>query len=139
VTIQAQILQLMNQLQEEFKMAIIFITHNLGVIAQVADDVVVMYLGEIMERGTAKEIVHQPQHPYTQSLLKAIPHLDHLGERLTAIGGDIPSPLERPEGCPFHTRCEQVIPGICDTQMPALTRISSTHTVHCFLFEERDV
>ena len=115
VTIQAQILQLMNQLQEEFKMAIIFITHNLGVIAQVADEVVVMYLGEIMERGTAKEIVHQPQHPYTQSLLKAIPHLDRLGERLTAIGGDIPSPLERPQGCPFHTRCEQVIPGICDT------------------------
>ncbi len=138
VTIQAQILQLMNQLQEEFKMAIIFITHNLGVIAQVADEVVVMYLGEIMERGTAKEIVHQPQHPYTQSLLKAIPHLDHLGERLTAIGGDIPSPLERPEGCPFHTRCEQVIPGICDTRRPALTRISSTHTVHCFLYEERD-
>ncbi len=138
VTIQAQILELMNQLQEEFKMAIIFITHNLGVIAQVADEVVVMYLGEIMERGTAKEIVRQPQHPYTQSLLKAIPHLDHLGERLTAIGGDIPSPLERPEGCPFHTRCEQVIPGICDTRMPALTRIGSTHTVYCFLFEERD-
>ena len=138
VTIQAQILQLMNQLQEEFKMAIIFITHNLGVIAQVADEVVVMYLGEIMERGTAKEIVHQPQHPYTQSLLKAIPHLDQLGGRLTAIGGDIPSPLERPTGCPFHTRCEKVIPGLCDTRNPGLTQISSTHVVHCFLYEERD-
>lgn len=135
VTIQAQILQLMNQLQEEFKMAIIFITHNLGVIAQVADEVVVMYLGEIMERGTAKEIVHQPQHPYTQSLLKAIPRLDHLGGRLKAIGGDIPSPLERPEGCPFHTRCQQVIAGVCDTQIPALTQISNTHSVQCFLYE----
>jgi peptide/nickel transport system ATP-binding protein len=128
----------MNQLQEEYKMAIIFITHNLGVIAQVADEVVVMYLGEIMERGTAKEIVHQPQHPYTQSLLKAIPHLDQLGGRLTAIGGDIPSPLERPTGCPFHTRCEKVIPGLCDTRNPGLTQISSTHAVHCFLYEERD-
>jgi peptide/nickel transport system ATP-binding protein len=135
VTIQAQILELMNQLQEEFKMAIIFITHNLGVIAQVADEVAVMYLGQIMERGTAKEVIHRPQHPYTRSLLQAIPRLDHLGERLTAISGDIPSPLELPGGCPFHTRCEQVIPGVCDTQKPALTQISSTHTVHCFLYE----
>ncbi len=135
VTIQAQILELMNQLQEELGMAIIFITHNLGVIAQVADEVAVMYLGHILEQGTAKEIVLQPQHPYTQSLLRAIPRLDHLGERLTAISGDIPSPLERPAGCPFHTRCERVIAGVCDTQRPALTRISSTHTVHCFLHE----
>lgn len=139
VTIQAQILELMNQLQEELGMAIIFITHNLGVIAQVADEVEVMYLGRILERGTAKEIIHQPQHPYTQALLRAIPHLDRLGERLTAISGDIPSPLERPTGCPFHTRCEQVIPGLCDTQDPGLTRISSTHSVYCFLHEERDV
>ncbi|MEE8120316.1 MAG: ABC transporter ATP-binding protein [Anaerolineales bacterium] len=139
VTIQAQILKLMNQLQEELGMAIIFITHNLGVIAQVADDVEVMYLGKILERGTAKEIIHQPQHPYTQALLRAIPHLDRLGERLTAISGDIPNPLERPAGCPFHTRCEQVILGLCDVQNPSLTRLSSTHTVHCFLHEERDV
>jgi peptide/nickel transport system ATP-binding protein len=139
VTIQAQILELMNQLQEELGMAIIFITHNLGVIAQVADEVEVMYLGKILERGTAKEIIHQPQHPYTQALLRAIPHLDRLGGRLTAIGGDIPNPLERPAGCPFHTRCEKVIPGLCDIQNPGRTQLSSTHTVHCFLQEERDV
>ena len=136
VTIQAQILELMNQLQEEFKMAIIFITHNLGVIAQVADEVAVMYLGQIMERGTAKEVIHRPQHPYTQSLLRAIPRLDRLGGRLVAISGDIPSPLELPGGCPFHTRCEQAIAGVCDTQRPAITRISSTHTLHCFLHEQ---
>ncbi len=135
VTIQAQILELMNQLQEELGMAIIFITHNLGVIAQVADEVAVMYLGHILERGTAQDVIHQPQHPYTQSLLRAIPRLDHLGGRLTAISGDIPSPLERPGGCPFHTRCERMIAGVCDTQRPALTQISSTHTVHCFLHE----
>lgn len=139
VTIQAQILKLMKQLQEEFGMAIIFITHNLGVIAQVADEIVVMYLGKIMEQGTTKEIIHQPQHPYTQALLKAIPQLEHLGERLTAISGDIPSPLARPAGCPFHTRCEKVMPGICDVEMPARTQINDTHTVFCFLYEDRDV
>jgi peptide/nickel transport system ATP-binding protein len=138
VTIQAQILELMNQLQEEFKMAIIFITHNLGVIAQVADEVAVMYLGQIMERGTATEVILRPQHPYTRSLLQAIPRLDHLGGRLTAISGDIPSPLEHPGGCPFHTRCEQAIAGVCDTQKPALTRISSTHTLHCFSHEQSE-
>lgn len=139
VTIQAQILKLMNRLQEELGMAIIFITHNMGVIAQVADEVAVMYLGKILERGTTKEIIHQPQHPYTRALLRAVPHLDHLGERLTAISGDIPSPLERPTGCPFHTRCEKVMPGICDVEMPSQTQISDTRTVFCFLHEGRDV
>lgn len=139
VTIQAQILKLMRDLQEEFGMAIIFITHNLGVIAQVADEVEVMYLGKILERGTTKEIIRQPQHPYTQALLRAIPHLDRLGERLTAISGDIPSPLSRPAGCPFHTRCEQVMPGLCDVDLPSPTHISDTHTVNCFLHEERNV
>jgi peptide/nickel transport system ATP-binding protein len=139
VTIQAQILELMKQLQEEFGMAIIFITHNLGVIAQVADEIAVMYLGKILEQGTANDIIQQPKHPYTQALLKAIPQLDQLGERLKAIGGDIPSPLARPAGCPFHTRCEQAIPGTCDVEMPGLTQISDTHTVFCFLHEDRDV
>ena len=139
VTIQAQILKLMRDLQEELGMAIIFITHNLGVIAQVADEVEVMYLGKILERGTTKEIIRQPKHPYTQALLRAIPHLDRLGEKLTAISGDIPSPLSRPTGCPFHTRCEQFMPGICDVDMPNPTQLSDTHIVHCFLHEERDV
>lgn len=139
VTIQAQILKLMRELQQDLGMAIIFITHNLGVIAQVADEVEVMYLGKILERGTAKEIIHQPQHPYTQALLRAIPQLDHIGERLTAISGDIPSPLSRPAGCPFHTRCEKVIPGICDIKMPNPTQLTDTHIVYCFLNEERDV
>ena len=139
VTIQAQILELMNELQKDMGMSIIFITHNLGVIAQVADEIEVMYLGKTLERGTTKEIINHPQHPYTQALLKAIPRLDHIGERLTAISGDIPSPLSRPIGCPFHTRCEEVIPGLCDVEMPSLTQISATHNVYCFLHEERDV
>ena len=139
VTIQAQILKLMRDLQQDLGMSIIFITHNLGVIAQVADEVEVMYLGKILERGTAKEIIHQPQHPYTQALLRAIPQLDHLGERLTAISGDIPSPLARPAGCPFHTLCEKIIPGTCDAEMPSPTQLSDTHIVYCFLHEDRDV
>jgi len=138
VTIQAQILELMNQIQEELGMAIIFITHNLGVIAQVADEIEVMYLGKILERGTTKDIIHDPQHPYTQALLKAIPRLDHIGERLTAISGDIPSPLSRPVGCPFYTRCAKVIPGVCDVKMPKPTKFSDTHTVYCFLHEEKN-
>ena len=138
VTIQAQILELMNQIQEELGMAIIFITHNLGVIAQVADEIEVMYLGKILERGTTKDIIHDPQHPYTQALLKAIPRLDHIGERLTAISGDIPSPLSRPVGCPFYTRCAKVIPGVCDVKMPKPTKLSDTHTVYCFLHEEKN-
>jgi len=138
VTIQAQILELMNQIQEELGMAIIFITHNLGVIAQVADEIEVMYLGKILERGTTKEIIRHSEHPYTQALLKAIPRLDHIGERLTAISGDIPSPLSRPKGCPFHTRCTKAMPGICNVKMPAATRLSDTHIVYCFLHEDQE-
>ncbi len=139
VTIQAQILELMNELQKDLGMSIIFITHNLGVIAQVADEIEVMYLGKILERGTTKEIINQPKHPYTKALIKAIPRLDHLGERLTAIQGDIPSPLSRPVGCPFYTRCDDVISGVCDVKMPEPTHLSDTHTVYCFLHEEKDV
>ena len=139
VTIQAQILELMKQLQEELHMAIIFISHDLGVIAQIANEVAVMYLGRVMEYGSATEVINNPQHPYTQRLLKAIPRLDQLGMRLRAVGGDIPSPLERPTGCPFHTRCPHAIPGKCDRRDPGLTRLSATHAVNCFLFEQPDV
>lgn len=135
VTIQAQILDLMKQIQAEFDMSIIFITHNLGVISQVADEIVVMYLGKIMERGSVREVIRRPQHPYTKSLLRAIPKLETLGQRLTAIGGNIPSPLERPPGCPFQTRCPEAIPGTCDVTMPASTILAPTHQVYCFAVE----
>ena len=138
VTIQAQILDLMRQLQDEFDMSIIFITHDLGVISQVADEVVVMYLGQVMERGKVREVIRNPQHPYTQSLLRAIPRLDTLGQRLTAIGGNLPSPLARPTGCPFHTRCPEAIVGTCDQSLPAPTRISESHEASCFLLAPID-
>jgi len=137
VTIQAQVLALMKELQDELGMAIIFITHNLGVIAQIADEIAVMYLGGIVERGPRREIFHDPKHPYTVNLLRAIPRIGKAqSQRLVAIEGQIPSPLERPPGCRFHTRCMQMIPGHCDVDVPELTHISGTHTVNCFLYED---
>ncbi|HID52198.1 MAG TPA: hypothetical protein EYP41_09190, partial [Anaerolineae bacterium] len=84
---------------------------------------------------TAKDVLGNPQHPYTVSLLGAIPKLGTLGGRLTPVGGDIPSPLQRPSGCPFHTRCKQKIEGVCDIDPPGITRVSNTHTVYCYLYE----
>jgi len=137
VTIQAQVLELMKELQEEIGMAIIFITHNLGVIAQIADEIAVMYLGGIVERGPRREIFHTPKHPYTVNLLRAIPHIGQsTGQRLEAIEGQIPSPLERPSGCRFHTRCKQMAPGRCDVDVPSVTQISDKHTVNCFLYQD---
>lgn len=135
VTIQAQILDLMRQLQDELHMTIVFISHDLGVIAQIADEVAVMYLGRVMEQGRAKDVVHNPQHPYTQNLLEAIPKLDNLRARLKPIGGDIPSPLERPSGCPFHTRCSKRLPGVCNVNIPEATPVSESHSVSCVLYE----
>lgn len=136
VTIQAQVLELMKDLQEEVGMAIIFITHNLGVIAQIAEEIAVMYLGEVVERGTPREIFHDPKHPYTINLLLTIPRIGKSkGQRLVAIGGQIPSPLERPSGCRFHTRCKKMISGRCDIHIPKVAQVGRHHTVSCFLYE----
>ncbi len=132
VTIQAQVLDLMKDIVSEFGMAILFITHDLGVIAQTADRVAVMYLGEIVETGNVRQIIQAPAHPYTKGLLNALPNLDDLGAPLTPVAGDIPSPLERPTGCVFHTRCPQVIAGRCDADMPGITDLGAGHSVSCF-------
>ena len=135
VTIQAQILELMKGLQADFEMTIIFITHDMGVIAQIADEVAVMYLGRVVEQGATREVIFNPQHPYTRGLLEAIPKLGHLHERLVPVGGDIPGPMNRPAGCAFHTRCPQFMPGVCDQSLPAKTVVNEHHTVNCFLYE----
>jgi len=136
VTIQAQVLELMKELQEEIGTAIIFITHNLGVIAQIADEIAVMYLGGIVERGPRREIFYNPKHPYTLNLLRAIPRIGKgNGSRLVAIEGRVPSPLDRPSGCRFHNRCREMIPGHCDVHVPKVTRVGDNHTVNCFLYE----
>ena len=105
VTIQAQVINLMKDIIKEYNMGVIFITHDLGVIAQVADDVAVMYLGSVVEQGPVNEILKNPMHPYTKGLINALPDINNLDAPLTPIPGNIPSPLDRPSGCVFRTRC----------------------------------
>ena len=136
VTIQAQVIDLMKDLVEEFGMAILFITHDLGVIAQTADRVAVMYLGELVETGSVRQVIREPAHPYTQGLLNALPKLENLDEPLTPVPGDIPSPLERPSGCVFHTRCSQFIEGTCDASIPGVTALADGHAAACFVVEQ---
>ncbi len=113
VTTQSQILDLMRDLQEEFGMAILFITHDLGVIAEMADDVAVMYLGKEVEIADVDTIFHQAAHPYTQALLRSIPRHDVVTERLESIVGNVPDPYNIPPGCAFHPRCNHYVPAQC--------------------------
>ena len=135
VTTQAQILNLLQDLQAEQGMAMIFITHDLGVIAEVADEVAVMYLGRIVEKAPVKELFNNPKHPYTQALLTSIPSIDaQPRERLPSISGSIPHPQNRPAGCPFHPRCPAFMPGVCDQKEPQLAGVGVNHTASCFLY-----
>jgi peptide/nickel transport system ATP-binding protein len=140
VTTQAQILTLLGDLQREFGMAIIFITHDLGVIAQMVDYVVVMYLGKVVEVADVDTIFYDPKHPYTQSLLRSIPRLGRksargVSSRLTAIRGTVPDPYNIPSGCPFHPRCRKAIAGLCDTKEPPFLDVGADHKVRCVLYE----
>ena len=139
VTIQAQILKLMMDLQKEFGMAIIFITHNLGVIAQIADEVAIMYLGKVAEKGPTREIFHHPKHPYTINLLRAIPTIDGTsGKPLYSIEGLVPNPFERPNGCSFNPRCEHRITGQCEMEVPGSRSVGPGHSTACFLYENNE-
>jgi len=139
VTIQAQVIDLMKDLVADFGMGIIFITHDLGVIAQTADKVAVMYLGSMIEKGPVRGVIRDPLHPYSQGLLNALPKLDDLEAPLTPIPGDIPSPLERPKGCVFHTRCP-LAESRCNQSLPAMTQFADGRSAACFVeFERRSV
>ncbi len=138
VTIQAQVIDLMKDLVREFDMGILFITHDLGVIAQTADRVAVMYLGRVVETGPVRNVIRNPAHPYTQGLLAALPRLDDLDSPLIPVPGDIPSPLERPSGCVFHTRCDRFIKGTCDRAVPEETRVEEAHLARCFALDTRE-
>jgi oligopeptide/dipeptide ABC transporter ATP-binding protein len=137
VTTEAQILELMRQLQDEFGMSIMFITHSMGVVAQLCDEVVVMYLGRVVERAPVDDLFYNPKHPYTISLLRSIPRLG-LGrhEPLEVIKGSVPDPYSTVSGCPFHPRCPSFMEGLCDTVMPleAPVEDSQDHTVRCHLY-----
>jgi oligopeptide/dipeptide ABC transporter ATP-binding protein len=137
VTTQSQILNLLLDLQERNGMAIMLITHDLGVIAEMADDVVVMYLGRVVEEGPVDDIFHAPKHPYTRALLRSIPSVDSPPRRkLPTISGSIPHPYNRPPGCPFHTRCPDFMPGLCNVVEPALAPVGPGQMAACFLYPE---
>jgi peptide/nickel transport system ATP-binding protein len=136
VTIQAQVIDLMKDLVDDFGMGIIFITHDLGVIAQTADKVAVMYLGRLVERGTVRDVIRSPAHPYTKGLIAALPQLDDLDTPLTPIPGDIPSPLERPPGCVFNTRCSANLGARCSSEIPEFLQVRDDHQVACHLYDE---
>ncbi len=136
VTTQAQILDLMRGIQQEMGMAIILITHDLGVIAEMAEYVVVMYLGKVVERATVDEIFHNPKHPYTRALLQSIPRMQAASrERLASITGSVPHPYDRPTGCPYNPRCSDFMENRCDVQEPGLRALQASHEVSCFLYE----
>jgi len=139
VTTQAQILALLRELQRKLGMAIVFITHDLGVIAQVAQHVVVMYLGRVMEEGSVDQIFHAPKHPYTRALLRSIPSIHAPPRvRLPTIAGSIPHPLGRPSGCPFHPRCAEAIAGLCSRRIPALRAVGAGQAARCFLYHDEE-
>jgi len=132
-TVQAQVLELMKDLQQEFGMAIMMITHNLGVIAETSDNVAVMYLGKIMEYGSAHDLFHNPMHPYLRALLESIPSLAGKGQRLAMIKGTVPDPLSIPQGCCFAPRCSYA-KQICRQKDPAVIEADKGHQVKCWLY-----
>jgi len=136
VTIQAQILELFDKIQAETGVSIILITHDLGVVAKVADRIAVMYAGKIIETGTKREIFYQPQHPYTKGLLKSVPRLDLKEETLTPIDGTPPDLFSPPEGCPFTARCSFAME-VCDKVYPLHAELTDTHQVDCWLQDKR--
>ncbi|MBK9745340.1 MAG: ABC transporter ATP-binding protein [Chloroflexi bacterium] len=137
VTTQAQILDLMRDLQEQYHMAILFITHDLGVVAEIADKVAVMYLGTVVEQGDVDTIFNAPAHPYTQALLSSIPKISLERAHLNPIKGMVPSPFNRPAGCPFHPRCTVAVRGVCDEVTPEAIAVDDGHTARCLLHDPR--
>ncbi len=135
VTTQAQILALLRRLKEELGMSVVMITHDLGVVAETAQRVAVMYLGRVVETADVYSLFSDPRHPYTQAMLSSIPKMGrHARERLQPVVGMVPSPYNRPRGCPFHPRCPHAMPGLCDRKEPPPTRMENGRDVSCFLY-----
>jgi peptide/nickel transport system ATP-binding protein len=136
VTVQAQILELLRELQVRTGMALLFITHNLGVVAEIADTVVVMYAGRIVEKAPLRPLFERPLMPYTSGLLRSVPRLTGLRETLTAIPGNVPDPARLPDGCSFAPRCDHAVAGRCDADVPGLDAADAEHLVRCVRWRE---
>ena len=135
VTTQAQILDLMKELQEDYGMALLFITHDLGVVAEIADDVAVMYLGNVVEYADVDTIFNNPKHPYTRALLRSIPKIESELSEINPIHGMVPSPFERPKGCSFHPRCDMRVKGVCNVVTPEAIDITPEHQARCLIYD----
>lgn len=136
VTIQAQVLELVGELQRELNMALIIITHDLAVIAELADKVLIMYLGKDIEYASVDELFYSPKHPYTKGLLASVPKLGQGSEqRIEPISGSVPTLYEMPSGCLFHPRCSEFMPGVCDKKEPSSIEVGKNHQVSCFLYK----
>lgn len=134
VTIQAQILELMNSLKKDNDMGIVMITHDLGVVAEVCDRVIVMYAGKVVEQANVKDLFRNPKHPYTKGLLHSIPKMGIRKEKLGSIPGTVPSPENMPSGCRFVDRCSSAM-DICKRKMPELKHVGEDHTTACWLYD----
>jgi peptide/nickel transport system ATP-binding protein len=141
VTIQAQVLELMKAMQSQLGMALMIITHDLGVIAELADNVFIMYLGRNVESGPVVDVFAEPKHPYTQGLMASVPRLGggprRTRQKIASIPGSVPSPYAAPGGCPFHPRCPKRIEGVCEKNEPSYAEVAANHRVSCFLFNSR--
>ena len=139
VTIQAQIVENLKNLQQRSGMSVLFITHNLGLVAEIADRVLVLYAGQVVELGKVKALFDQPLMPYTKALLQSIPHLGCSNQpdyRIEAIQGNVPSATAFPSGCAFHPRCQYFVPAVCDASEPGLEDGAADHLVRCFRWQE---
>ncbi len=137
VTIQAQIIELMKELKEKLNTAIMLITHDLGVVAEMADHVIVMYAGKVVEEADVVDLFTNPKHPYTVGLMKSKPSLDGQSKRLDVIPGSVPNPLAMPGGCPFHPRCNHAME-ICSTKLPCLKKTDDGRRVRCWLYDKEE-
>nr|MBQ6242221.1 ABC transporter ATP-binding protein [Lachnospiraceae bacterium] len=137
VTIQAQVLELMKDLKDQMNMSMLMITHDLGIVAEVCDEVAVMYAGAIVESGTLEDIFDRKRHPYTEGLFNSLPDVNNRTQSLKPIGGQMPNPADLPQGCSFHPRCEYAMPK-CSQEEPPMHRFSETHCAKCWLYENTD-
>jgi oligopeptide/dipeptide ABC transporter ATP-binding protein len=135
VTIQAQIMDLLRKLQDDLGMAIILITHDLGIVAESTDRMVVMYAGRVVEEGKTEDVFESPSHPYTVGLIESVPRLDNILRRLTVIGGSVPDPADLPSGCAFHPRCDYADEK-CRAAIPELDAVGNNHTARCFYSDQ---